>query len=260
MDILNLIPYVYSKFMLFLLVFTRISALFSTFVLFRRDYINAKIIISLASFISLYVVLSLRDSAIISPALSLAMIIEIFFQFLLGFLAGFILNILFDILVGYGQVVSSQIGLAMMSLLDPRFGSITSFTHFYNYLFLLIFLFLNGHLFIVKLLVDSFSVFPIGQNFIPKHLLSSVFSYSKIIFSGAILLSMAVTISMLLTNIAQAVVSRFAPQFNIFTIGINTTLIFGLIIVYMTFGLFVDKASYYVQDCLVLLTHLFGRK
>lgn len=247
MDIVNLLPLVYEKFIVFILVFTRISALFSTFILFRREMVNARVVISLTTILSIYVILLYQPQQINYDVYSLPMLMQMFMQFLVGFIAGLILNIVFEIFVGLGQIVSTQVGLSMASLIDPKFGTITSLTQFYSLMTIVIFLLLNGHLFVVKTIIDSFTTFPLYQNFLPPNLLSAVFDYSAVIFSGAIMLSITILITILLANIALAVMTKFAPQINVFSIGINMTLIFGLICVYLTFDVIVNNSSSYIR-------------
>ncbi len=62
---------------------------------------------------------------------SFQMLLFVATQFFIGFVSGFIINIVFDVFLALGQVISLQIGLSMASLIDPRFGSITSLTQFY---------------------------------------------------------------------------------------------------------------------------------
>jgi flagellar biosynthesis protein FliR len=253
MDILNLIPYIYGKLIIFILVMTRVSALFSTFVLFRRDYINARIIISLSTIIAFYVLMLTPIKPVSYDIFSIHMLMLSVFQFFIGFIAGFILNIVFEIFTAFGQIISTQVGLGLASLIDPRLGSITPLSQFYMYAVILIFLMLDGHLFLIKTIIDSFSIITIDQQSIPQELLLRVLKYSAIIFSGSILLSMSIVVSIMLTNFALAVMTRFAPQFNLFSVGINMTLIIGLICIFVTFNLFVEKSSSIFNEGLMFL-------
>jgi flagellar biosynthetic protein FliR len=260
MNIVSYIPIVYEKFGMFVLVFTRISALFATFILFRRDYVNARIIIALSGVLSLYVIIASQEVHITYGLYSINMISQIFFETFVGFISGFILNIVFEVFSAFGQIVSTQIGLGMASLMDPKLGSITTLTHFYSFSVSLLFLFLNGHLYIIGIILDSFTSIPVGKIFLPSKIISDVLSYSGVIFYGSVMLSITIVIVIMLTNFALAVMSKFAPQFNLFTIGINILLIIGLIYVYLTFDLFSEKASVLIQGSLDFLQSLIMRK
>lgn len=256
MNALSLIPGIYEEFTLFVLIFTRISALFTTCVLFRRDIINSKIIISLSVVLSIYVAMMQNNISTHIDFFSLRTGIQIVFQFLIGFIAGMVLNIMFEMFVALGQIISSQIGLGMASIMDPKMGHITSLTQFYFFSIMLLFFLFDGHLFIIKLILDSYSVIPVTAIFVPNHLFTEVLKYSSVIFNGSIMLSISIVLAILLTNFALSVMSKFAPQFNLFSIGINLSLIMGLICVYLTFDMFKEEAGNYIQDCLAFLHKL----
>lgn len=253
MDILNLLPSVYEKFILYTLIFARISTMLTTFILLHRDMITTRIILSLSSILSFYVLLLYPPKQFGYDYFSLQMLIQVMTQMFIGFVSALILNIVFEVFVALGQVISTQIGLSMASLIEPRLGMITSLTHFYVILISLIFLFLNGHLFILKVLVDSFVTLPLFYQFVSQHAMMDILNYSSIIFSGSIVLSITIIITILLTNIALAVVTKFAPQFNLFSIGINISLIIGLLLIYLTFSTLVDKGEYLIQNGLNFL-------
>ena len=90
-------------------------------------------------------------------------------------------------------------------------------------------------------------------------MMSNVLSYSSVIFSGSIMLSMTIVITILLTNISLAVMTKFAPQFNIFSIGINMTLIMGLITIYVTYNLFLNQGGHIIVDGLNYLQTSFHK-
>ena len=258
MDILSLLPYVYTKFILFILAFVRISSLFSTFVFFRREIVNRRILISLSSALAFYVIMQHSEASIYNDVFSIRMTIGLFFQFFIGFIAGLILNIVFEIFVALGQIFSTQIGFTLASMIDPSLGSITNLTQFYMYSIAIIFLSLNGHLFMIKIIMDSFTFFSLNLSSMPDNLISEVIKYSSVIFSASVMLSITAIIAILLTNLSLAVMTRFAPQFNIFSIGINMTMILGMICVYLTYSLFISKGSDLILEALIFMQNLFA--
>jgi flagellar biosynthesis protein FliR len=259
MEILNLLPGLYEKFLIFLLIFTRISALLTTFVLFRREMVTSRMIISLSVILSLYVLMDANQQLYIADMFSLTMFIQEIFQILIGFLAGLVLNIVFEIFVGIGQIVSTQIGLSMASLIDLRFGYITSLTHFYVILGTIVFLSLNGHLFAIKLIMDSFSIIPLTYQGVPGGIFLGIANYASVIFSGSIMLCITVIVVIMTTNIAIAIMSKFAPQFNLFTIGINIQLIIGLLCIYITFYMLVNREFSFINDGFNVIQLLFTK-
>ncbi|MHB1948802.1 MAG: flagellar biosynthetic protein FliR [Gammaproteobacteria bacterium] len=254
MNILNLIPNVTDKFIPYILVLTRISGLFSTFIVFQRKFINHRILIALSSIIAFYVVVS-HQYQFSSDNFTGTIGVELLFQFFVGFLGGLVLNIVFEMFSAFGQIVSQEIGLNMASMIDPRLGHITALTHFYSYFVTLVFLLLNGHLFVIKIIFDSFNVMPINSLTFPQHLLIDILNYSNIIFSGAIMLSMTIIVTIFLVNFTLATMSKFAPQFNVFTVGVNITLIVGLICILLTTNSFTNQVMIILKTGLHTFEH-----
>ena len=259
MNIIDLIPYIYVRLVVFVLVFTRISAFLSTFILFNRGVINSRILVGLAIMLSVMVILFKQDNGLSYDMFSLAMLLQAFFQFFIGFVSGLILNITFEIFTAIGQIISTQTGLALASVIDPKLGNITNLTQFYMYTALLIIFFMNGHLLVIQTMVESFSVLPAGKYFALNELISGVLGYAGVIFSASILLSITVSIAVLIANFALALMSKFAPQFNLFSIGINITLLLGLMCVYLTFNLFVEKGAGLIQAGMDFLQTALGQ-
>ena len=256
MNILGLIPQTYGNLILFILMLTRITSLFSTFILFQRKYVNARVVISLSSVLALYAILITQNQPPKYELFSFSMTFDLIMQALIGFVSGLILNIIFEIFTALGQIISTQIGFSMVTLIDPTLGAITPLTLFYNYFAILIFLLLNGHLIVIQLILDSFISIPINSLAFPFYRIKEIVIFTNNIFSTGISLSITIIISMLLTNITIAVMSRFAPQFNIFSVGINITMILGLIFVYLTFNLLVSHGEDIFQNGFLFLSHI----
>jgi flagellar biosynthetic protein FliR len=180
-------------------------------------------------------------------------------QTVIGFISAIILNIVFEIFFAAGQLISSQIGLSMASQYDPRFGSVTHLTQFYIITATLIFFSINGHIFIIKSIVDSFQAIPIDQTIISRGMLFTILKYSQVIFNSSVLVSITLITTVLIINIGLAFITKFAPQFNIFSVGININLIAGLTAVYLTYQAFVNFASPEIQHGLSVLMHFFPK-
>ena len=57
-------------------------------------------------------------------------------------------------------------------------------------------------------------------------------------FVAAVTLSLAPIVSLLIVNLAFGVMTKAAPQLNIFSIGFSIAQIMGLVIIWMTMGNF----------------------
>ena len=94
----------------------------------------------------------------------------------------------------------------------------------------LVFLSLNGHLLLVQLLVDSFKTLPVAAVGADRDVLWALVAWASRTFAGAVLISLPAVASLLVVNLAFGVMTRAAPQLNIFAVGFPITLILGLLI------------------------------
>ncbi|HRC72729.1 MAG TPA: flagellar biosynthetic protein FliR [Candidatus Competibacter sp.] len=152
-------------------------------------------------------------------------------QVLIGLSMGFVLRLVFAALELGGHMIATQMGLSFASLVDPQNGGQTPLlSQFYTLLGTLIFLALNGHLLLVQLLVDSFKTLPVAAVGADRDVLWVLANWASHTFAGAVSISLPAVASLLVVNLAFGVMTRAAPQLNIFAVGFPITLILGLLI------------------------------
>lgn len=254
METFSFLNVIYPQFVVFTLIFTRIFVLFYTFSMFRREMATIRILLTLSFMLSLYVLALSPGQQIGSDILSLNFFMHQVVQFIIGFSAGLIMNIILDIFSAIGQVISTEIGLSAASLFDPKFGIITSLTHFYVIIGTIIFLNMNGHLMMIETLVKSFQVIPVTL-LITQFYGSTIADFSAIIFSGSIIISITIIGAVLMTNIGMAFITKFSPQFNLFSIGLNLTILIGLFCVYISFNALVNHGQEVIEVVLNFYRH-----
>ena len=90
----------------------------------------------------------------------------------------------------------------------------------------LLFFAADGHLITLNVMVESFTLFPIGRSIYEFNIQSIIMLFAWM-FSSALLLSMPGIIAMLLVNLTFGVASRAAPSLNIFVLGFPMSLLMG---------------------------------
>lgn len=152
-------------------------------------------------------------------------------QVLIGLSLGFLLRLVFGALELGGQMVATQMGLSFASLVDPQSGAQSPLlSQFYTLLGTLVFLSLNGHLLLIRLLVESFAALPLAATGADRDLLWTLVAWAGRMFGWAVLISLPAMASLLVVNLAFGVMTRAAPQLNIFAVGFPITLVLGLLI------------------------------
>ncbi len=257
MEMLSFIPDFYDRFIVFMLIFARVSSLLMNISIFKKIIFSTRVMMAISVIISLYVLINDHSIKQLSNELySLKTIYSIFYQVLIGLMTAIVVNLMFEVFLFMGQIISTQVGLNIISVFDPGIGMVSGISQFYVNTAIVIFLTMNGHLFVVKTIAESFQYLPIYHVFNPSGLFRDLLIYAGGIFSGALLLAMTVIVTMILTNMSLAAMTKFAPQFNIFSIGIIILLLIGLVTVYLNFNYFTNDATFLIKNGLAFLSNI----
>jgi flagellar biosynthetic protein FliR len=194
------------------------------------------------SFALTLIVAPLIDPVPVIDALSIGSFLIVLQQVVIGTLMGFMFVLLMQLFVVAGQMISMQMGLGFASMVDPTNGVNTPIL---SQIFLigvtLTFLAMNGHLVMIEVIVESFRAWPIsasiiGENSIEPHLLWDMLMRINWLFASAMLVALPVVTSVLIVNISFGVMTRAAPQMNVFSLGFPIGMIFGFFILWVGVG------------------------
>lgn len=152
-------------------------------------------------------------------------------QMLIGLAMGFAAKVVFSAIDLAGEFIGAQMGLGFATFYDPNNATQSPVvTEFINLVALLLFLSLNGHLLYIATLSESFLVIPVSTSLPGQASWLNLVNLAGQIFSLGLLLSLPVLIALLITNFALAVLTRAAPQLNIFSLGFPLTLLGGFVV------------------------------
>lgn len=188
---------------------------------------RTRLILGLA--IAMAIIPALPPMPQLAPA-SLAGFLVLGQQALLGIAMGFAVRLIFSAINLAGDFMGFQMGLSFATFYDPLNSSQTPvISEFLNLIALLLFLSLNGHLLYVATLAKSFYVLPVGS-FPGSSSWLNLAELAAQIFSFGLLLSLPVVVALMITNLSLAVLTRAAPQLNIFALGFPLTLLGGFVV------------------------------
>ena len=170
-------------------------------------------------------------------------------QILIGVVMGFALRMVFAAFVHGSQIIALQMGLGFASMIDPQNGvQVPMLSQFYIILVTLLFLGLNGHLVFIEVLVDSFHSLPIGRAGIGQQNLWSLVAAASGILAGVVWIALPAVASLLLVNLAFGVMTRAAPQLNIFAVGFPMTMILGFVVILFSLPSIVPQLDSLMSD------------
>jgi len=234
----------------------RISAMFVAVPLFSIKAVPARV----------RLILSVAMTFVVMPLLPAFPAVDMFSyegirvaiaQVMIGLSSGFIVQMVFAAVVFAGQGVALSMGLGFASMVDPQNGQqVPVIAQLYVITSTLIFLGLDAHLLLIKMLLDSFTSLPIGIDGIAKADIWAIIAWSSRLFAGGLLLAMPVIVSLLLVNIGFGVATRAAPQLNIFSVGFPVTLTLGIVLIWLTLPDVLDQFTGILTDAYDLIGQL----
>jgi flagellar biosynthesis protein FliR len=218
----------------FLWPLMRISAMLMAAPIFSVRQIPARFRILLALLITLLVQPVLPASPVVAVVSTDALLIALQ-QIGIGAALGFLMQMAFNALIFGGQVMAYSMGLGFANMMDPANGvQVPVIAQFWLILAMLAFLLMNGHLILIQAIVDTFRVLPVATDGLSRAGLWELLSWASRMFAAGLLMAMPVITALLLVNIGMGVVSRAAPQLNIFAIGFPITLLMGFVLIWIT--------------------------
>jgi len=141
----------------------------------------------------------------------------------------------FQALIFGGQVMAYSMGLGFANMMDTTNGvQVPVVAQFWLILAMLAFVMMNGHLVLISAIVDTFTVIPVATDGLSRSGIWELLSWGSRMFAAGVLMAMPVIVALLLINIGMGVVSRAAPQLNIFAIGFPITLMMGFLLIWVT--------------------------
>ncbi|MGE8097924.1 flagellar biosynthetic protein FliR [Pseudomonas fluorescens] len=236
----------------FMLPLFRVGAVLTTMPVFGTTLVPRRIRLYFAVAITVVIAPGLPPMPQVNP-LDLSGLLLIAEQILIGALLGFSLQLFFQAFVVAGQIVSIQMGMGFASMVDPTNGvSAAVIGQFLTMLVTLLFLGMNGHLVVFEVLTESFTTLPVGSGMLVNHFWEMAGKMGWVLGAAMLLVLPAIT-ALLVVNIAFGVMTRAAPQLNIFSIGFPLTLVLGLVIFWVSLGDILNQYQPLATEALQLL-------
>lgn len=237
----------------FVYPFFRILALASSAPLFSHASVPRPVRIGLAILVTVVVAPVLPTVAPIPPFSweGAALVVQ---QLLVGVAVGLAMQIVFAAVQIAGDMIGLTMGLSFANFIDPQnsteapvIGSFLSLT------LMLLFLAINGHLMLIAALIDTFRTFPIGGATLSGLDARALVTAGSGLFELGLKLSLPVVAALLLANIALGVLTRTAPQLNLFAVGFPVTLLVGLVMLLVSLPFLFPPLEQSIQHALTLV-------
>jgi flagellar biosynthetic protein FliR len=238
--------------------FTRVAAMVAIAPVFGARMVPLRVRLAIALLLT-WVVLPLIPPVPAIDPLSAAAVLVTAQQLLLGLAIGFSLQLVFATLVIAGQTIAMGMGLGFAQMVDPQNGvNVPVIGQYYLVIATLLFLAMNGHLALLRVLIDSFQSVPIGVDALSREDFRAVAYWGVRMFGDAIMVALPAVASILLVNLSFGVVSRSAPQLNVFGVGFPVTLTLGFVVLVFAISNLLPQLQHMLEGALTAAGMLGG--
>jgi len=238
--------------------FVRIAAMVMSVPIIGTRMLPARIRILIA------IVLTVAIAPLVSPAppieiISLNGLLMVIYQVMIGVAMGFILSLVFGAFVLCGQIIAMTMGLGFASLNDPITGVVVpTVGQFYTIFVTLAFFSLNGHHVLFEVMADSFHGLPLGMQMISMEAVWAILSWASQMFAGAMLIALPAVGAMLVVNLGFGIMTRAAPQLNIFAVGFPVIMTVGFVVILVSLPSVVPQFERLLAEAYALMRNVVG--
>lgn len=178
----------------------------------------------------------------------------------IGLSAGMVMTVIFGAAAMAGDQISNAAGLGFAAQFDPTAGSQSPVVAQIFALSLLFVMFAtDGHLAALRIVLDSYATYPPGTGIAPGTIAAAGIAAGAAMFALAATIMLPVVTGLVLMNLAIGVITRSAPQMNVFSVGFPLGLMAALVLLWLTVPAAMHALAGVTAESLARLGDLFGR-
>lgn len=229
------ISFTYADLEYFLLILVRISCFVYAAPFFSMSNVPRRVKVGFSIFLAYLLFHAVdRNEVVYSSLLEYAVIVMK--EALTGFVIGWGAQICASVTSFAGSIADMEIGLSMVSLLDPATREQATFTGvLYQYMFTLFMIISGLYQYLLGALADTFTLIPInGAVFKREALLSSILLFLGNYVAVGFRIILPIFCAMIFLNCVLGVLAKVSPQLNMFAVGIQFKVLVGLGILFLS--------------------------
>lgn len=218
-----------SEILLWSLILMRVSGFIFVNPIFGRrgipNIVKTGLVLGLSFFL-----ISYNQQETVEAANLLEYIVLLLKEFTLGYIVGFIVSLFQYVIVFAGGIIDFQMGMSMSTVFDAQSNSsIALSATMLNFMFILVFFTIDGHVALIQILINMREAVPYGSLTLNPEIISIMLQ----LFAKCTLLGVQLAFPIIaLEFIGEAgvgILMKTIPQINVFAVNIQTKILIGLI-------------------------------
>lgn len=223
----------FANILVYMLVWVRLAGMLLFNPLLARRSIPAAARMGLVLFLALMIA-PMQSAATVAAVYAMSgggYVLAVVGELMLGLVYGFIFQIFYYLLFFVGDMIDSDMGLAMAKTFDPATSIQTSFSSSVVTIFFSLYFFATGsHLLLIHLFADSFSAIAPGAFTLSRSVLSFAVRLFGTVFSLAVRLWAPYMVAEFVLQAGMGILMKFIPQITVFVINFQLRILLGLLL------------------------------
>ncbi|MCM1385853.1 MAG: flagellar biosynthetic protein FliR [Bacillus sp. (in: Bacteria)] len=249
------ISFSYADLEYFLLILVRVSVFVYVAPFFSMNNTPHMVRIGFAVFLSYLLFFYVDHNEVVySTVLGYAIIVVK--EAMVGLLIGWGAQICMTVAAFAGSVADMEVGLSMVSLMDPLTRETATFSGvFYQYMFTLMLIISGMYQYLLQALIDTFTLIPIsGAVFHSDSLMQSMIRFMGDYIVIGFRICLPIFCVMLILNCTLGILAKVSPQMNMFAVGIQMKVLIGLSIMFLTVRMLPGAADFIFREMKTMIT------
>jgi flagellar biosynthesis protein FliR len=243
-----------SQFVVLFLIFVRVMTMIGFAPLLSHPSIPSTTKIGLALLLS-YILMTAHGAspfADVSAQLNLGtLVIFVVKEVIVGIAIGYAITIVLAGVQFAGYLIASDMGLSMANIFNPELNEqVPVIGQLMNIIAMLLFLLIDGHLFLIEALKSSFDVIPLASldTIFSPGFMQTVVQLTGTVFVIAVKIAAPVMAATFLSTIGLGILSRIVPQMQVFVFSMGLKVGVGLLMLAGTVPMYVFMIKKILQQ------------
>lgn len=246
-ELMKLFPHINAVLASGIYIFARILGFFRFAPVFNKKEVPGMVKICLALIFTFIITPLLAPATLAGTSDSL--ILSILLNFAVGAMIGYLAQLILLAVDAGADMINMQMGLSSAMVLDPTTSSqVSILTRIISLLGVLIFIHIGGIYWLVRALMRSFEIFPLFATSVPLKELVNM-DYLIKMSSNVLYMGLQIASPVLLATLGQdiilGVISKTAPQVNVFQLSFLFKPVFGAAIMVWILPMLMNVISDY---------------
>jgi flagellar biosynthetic protein FliR len=152
-------------------------------------------------------------------------------EILAGLAMGFAVQIGYAAAFVAGETIGNAMGLGFAAMVDPQSGQPTQVVgQFLSILGTFLLLGMDGHLMLVRYVVESYKALPPGGPLLSADAAWGIVTFGGTLLGAGLTIALPVGFALILIQLVMAMLARSAPALNLFSVGMPAALMAGILL------------------------------